>query len=91
MIKKDDKDAIIEFLKSRLQQIANYSLIWQDRPNPDDFEYDTYCICPECEYEWDERITTSDNTKKLLTAYVKQSAFDNLKSIAEKALNEVTF
>lgn len=91
MIKKDDKDAIIDFLKSKLQQIASYDVNWQDRPHSADFEYDTYCMCPECEYEWDERITTSDSTKKLLNTYVKQSTFDNLKLIAEKALNEVTF
>lgn len=91
MLTKDNKDRIIEFLKSQLQKIANCELTWQDRPNPDDFEYDTYCICPECEYEWDEHITTSDKTKKLLGTYVKQSAFDKLKLIAEKALNEVTF
>lgn len=91
MIKKDDKDAIIEFLKSRLRQIANYSLTWHDRPDLADFEYDTYCMCPECEYEWDEHITVGDEAKKLLNTYVKQSAFDNLKLIAENALNEVTF
>ena len=91
MIKKDDKDAIIEFLKSRLRQIANRSLSWQDRPDPADFESDIYCMCPECEYEWDEHITVSDEAKKLLNTYVKQSAFDDLKLIAENALNEVTF
>lgn len=91
MIKKDDKDAIIEFLKSRLRQIADYSLSIDDRFDPDDFEYDTYCMCPECEYEWDERITTGDSTKKLLNTCVKQSAIDKLKLIAEKTLNDVTF
>lgn len=91
MIKKDDKDAIIEFLKSRLRQIANRSLSWQDRPNPTVFERDMYCMCPECECEWDEHITVSDEAKKLMNTYVKQSAFDNLKLIAENALNEVTF
>lgn len=74
-----------------MQQIASYDVNWQDRPNANDFEYDTYCMCPECEYEWDEHIVVGDNAKKLLNTYVKQSAFDNLKSIAEKALNEVTF
>ena len=48
-------------------------------------------MCPECDYEWNEHISVSDNTKKILATAVKTSAIDKLKDIAEKALNEVTF
>ena len=91
MIKEENKDQIIEFLKSQLKRILEYRICWDDRIGEEEFEYDTYCMCPECDYEWNEHISVSDNTKKILATAVKTSAIDKLKDIAEKALNEVTF
>lgn len=89
MLKRDDKDGIIEFLKSQLERIAKTQVDPSQRYQPQQSTIYKNCVCPDCGEEFEESVDVPDDQDAF--SYIHEDVVLNMKDIAEKAIAEASF
>ena len=89
MLKKDDKDGIIAYLRSQLERIAKADVPSFMHYDPEQQTVYKEVTCPECDETWEIEIEAPEDTEA--SNYIHEDAFDEMREIAEKALLETTW